>query len=156
MADRYYLARFKNAQEFGVGGGPGTYERALTEVKNGRKSSHWMWYIFPQIIGFGHSHNTKFYAIRSKEEAEAYLEDEVLGKRLREISEALLELETNNPREVFGDDWIKLGSSMTLFDYVAPDDIFDKVLRKFFSGSRDLRSLQIIRNISAKQPPVNN
>lgn len=140
MADRYYLARFKNAQDFGV------YEKALQEVKNGRKMSHWMWFIFPQIVGFGHSHNTKFYAIKNADEAKAYLADEVLGARLREICEALMELPCTDPAQVFGTpDWMKLGSCMTLFDYVSPNDIFDKVLGKFFSGSRDLKSLTIIR-----------
>lgn len=149
MADKFNLARFKNAQEFGLdGSGHGTYEQALAEVKAGHKSSHWMWYIFPQIVGLGHRPNAMFYAIRSKEEAEAYLEDEVLGARIREISEALLALDTSDPQEVFGfPDWMKLGSSMTLFDYVAPGDVFDRVLRKFFSGSRDLRTITIIRNI---------
>ena len=149
MADRFYLARFKNAQDYGLGGsGYGTYQNALAEIRGGKKRSHWMWYIFPQIAGFGHSHNTKFYAIRSKEEARAYLDDEILGPRLREISEALLDLGTNNPAEAFGTpDWMKLGSSMTLFDYVAPNDVFHRVLQKFFSGSRDLRSLSIIRSI---------
>ena len=152
MADRFFLARFKNAQEYGLNGcEKGTYEQALAEIRNGRKTGHWMWYIFPQIVGFGHSHNTKYYAIKSKEEATAYLEDEILNKRIREICEALLSLETNNPQEIFGfPDWLKLGSSMTLFDYVSPGDIFDKVLKKFFSGSRDLKSISIIRNI----PPV--
>lgn len=149
MADRFCLARFKNAHEFGVNGSEkGTYEQALIEIRNGRKRGHWMWYIFPQIVGFGHSHNTKYYAIKSKEEVIAYLEDEILNKRMREICEALLSLETNNPQEVFGfPDWMKLGSSMTLFDYVSPNDIFDKVLKKFFLGSRDLKSISIIRNI---------
>lgn len=142
MADRYFLTRFKNAQDFGV------YEKALREVKNGRKVSHWMWFIFPQIIGFGHSRNTFYYAIKSADEAKAYLEDLVLGPRLREICEALLELPKTNPAEIFRDDWVKLGSSMTLFDYVSPNDVFDKVLKKYFSGSRDLRSITIIRNIN--------
>lgn len=144
-----FLARFKNAQEFGVNGSEkGTYEQALAEIRNGKKTGHWMWYIFPQIVGFGHSHNTKYYAIKSKEGATAYLEDEILNKRMREICEAFLSLETNNPQEVFGfPDWMKLASSMTLFDYVSPNDIFDKVLKKFFSGSRDLKSISIIRNI---------
>lgn len=142
MADKYYLARFKNAQDFGV------YEKALQEVKNGQKMSHWMWFIFPQIVGFGHSHNTKFYAIKSSDEARAYLEDDTLGARLREICSALLELPNSDPGEIFGfPDWMKLGSSMTLFDYVSPDDIFDKVLKKYFAGSRDLKSLAIIRHI---------
>lgn len=142
MADRYYLARFKNAQDFGV------YEKALQEVRNGRKTSHWMWFIFPQIVGFGHSHNTKFYSIKSSDEAKAYLEDETLGARLREISAALLELPNNDPNQIFREDWIKLGSSMTLFDYVSPDDVFDKVLKKYFAGGRDLKSLSIIRHIN--------
>lgn len=152
MADRFFLARFKNAQEHGLNGsGKGTYEQALAEIRNGRKTGHWMWYIFPQIVGFGHSHNNWYYAIKSKEEAAAYLEDETLNKRMREICEALLSLETNDPQAVFGfPDWLKLGSSMTLFDYVSPDDIFDKVLKKFFSGSRDLNSISKIGNI----PPV--
>lgn len=142
MADRYHLARFRNAQNFGV------YETALSEVRNGRKMSHWMWFVFPQIVGLGHSYNTKFYAIKCADEARAYLDDPVLGARLREICEALLQLPVSDPGVVFGTpDWMKLGSSMTLFDYVAPDDVFAKVLDKYFAGSRDLRSITIIRNI---------
>ena len=142
MADRFFLTRFKNAQDFGV------YEKALQEVRNGRKMSHWMWFIFPQIVGFGHSHNTKYYSIKSVEEAKAYLADEVLGSRLREISEALLELPNTNPADIFGTpDWMKLSSSMTLFDFVSLNDVFAKVLDKYFAGSRDLRSLSIIRNL---------
>jgi uncharacterized protein (DUF1810 family) len=140
MADRYYLARFKNAQEFGV------YEKALAEIKNGRKMGHWMWFIFPQLRGFGHTRNTWFYGITCADEARAYLQDEVLAKRLREISEALLEIPQNDPRQVMGDpDWLKLGSCMTLFDYVSPNDVFDRVLRKFYSGSRDPKSLEILK-----------
>lgn len=142
MNDRYYLARFKNAQDFGV------YENALAEIRSGRKMSHCMWFVFPQIVGLGHSHNTKFYSIKSADEARAYLEDELLSNRLKEICEALLELPNTDPCEVLGSpDWMKLGSSMTLFDYVSPNDVFAKVLNKYFAGSRDLRSLTIIRNI---------
>ena len=140
MADRYYLARFRNAQSFGV------YEKALQEVKQGRKVSHWMWFIFPQMRGFGHSRNTWFYGITCTDEAIAYLEDEILSTRLREICQALLDLEENDPRAVFAPDWIKLGSCMTLFDYVSPNDIFDKVLEKFFSKARDINTLTKIRN----------
>lgn len=92
MADRFFLQRFKNAQDFGV------YEKALQEIKNGKKMSHWMWFIFPQIVGFGHSYNTKYYAIKSADEARAYLEDEILGSLLREICIALLELPEIAPR----------------------------------------------------------
>lgn len=149
MADGYYLTRFKNAQDFGV------YERALEEVKNGRKMSHWMWFIFPQIVGFGHSHNTKFYAIKSSHEARGYLNDETLGARLREISAALMELPNSDPREIFGSpDWMKLRSSMTLFDYVSPNDIFESVLKKYFAGRRDFRSLSIIRRIDNDVQPT--
>ena len=145
MADKFFLTRFKNAQDFGV------YEKALMEVRNGRKMSHWMWFIFPQIVGFGHSHNTKYYSIKSTEEARAYLEDPILGKRLREISEVLLELPNTDPAEIFGTpDWMKLGSSMTLFDYVSPHDVFAKVLDKYFAGSRDLRSLSIIKTLQIR------
>ena len=140
MADRYYLARFRNAQSFGV------YEKALQEVKQGRKVSHWMWFIFPQMRGFGHSRNTWFYGITCTDEAKAYLEDEILSTRLREICQALLDLEENDPRAVFAHDWIKLGSCMTLFDYVSPNDIFEKVLEKFFSKARDINTLTKIRN----------
>lgn len=146
MADRFFLQRFKNAQDFGV------YEKALQEIKNGKKMSHWMWFIFPQIVGFGHSYNTKYYAIKSADEARAYLEDKILGSRLREICSALLELPKTDPGQIFGfPDWMKLGSSMTLFDHVSPNDIFAKVLDKFFSGSRDLKSLSIIRNINVQK-----
>lgn len=140
MTDRYNLARFKEAQDFGV------YEKALAEIMNGRKLSHWMWFIFPQIKGFGHSHNTLFYSIKCADEAKAYLEDELLAGRLREICHLLLDLPTTDPEEIFGNpDWIKLASSMTLFDYVSPNDIFSKVLDKFYSGSRDMKSLSFIR-----------
>ncbi len=141
MADRFFLQRFKNAQDFGV------YEKALQEVKNGKKMSHWMWFIFPQIIGFGHSHNTRYYAITCATEAKAYLADEILGPRLREICQALLDCPERNVASIFGFDWIKLGSSMTLFDYVSPDDIFARVLNKYFAGSRDTNSLSKIRTI---------
>lgn len=135
MADRFYLARFRNAQDFGV------YEQALSEVKSGRKQTHWMWYIFPQLRGFGHSRNTWFYGITGADEARAYLEDPILGPRLREICQALMDLQESDPQAVFGWDWVKLGSSMTLFDYVAPNDIFGQVLNKFFSGSSDPNTL---------------
>ena len=139
MADRYYLARFRNAQDMGV------YEKALEEIKNGRKMGHWMWFIFPQMRGFGHTRNTWFYGITCADEAKAYLADPVLGPRLREISQALMEIPQNDPRQVMGDiDWLKLGSCMTLFDHVSPNDIFDSVLKKFYAGSRDLKSLQLI------------
>ena len=139
MADRYYLARFRNAQDMGV------YEKALEEIKNGRKMGHWMWFMFPQMRGFGHTRNTWFYGITCADEAKAYHADPVLGPRLREICQALIDIPQNDPRQVMGDiDWLKLGSCMTLFDHVSPGDIFDSVLKKFYAGRRDLKSLQLI------------
>jgi uncharacterized protein (DUF1810 family) len=140
MADIYNLARFRSAQESGV------YEKALEEIRSGRKMSHWIWFIFPQLRGFGNSRNTWFYGITGADEAEAYLADPVLGPRLREISEALTELEQNDPRQVMGNpDWLKLCSCMTLFDYVSPNDVFDRVLHKFYAGNRDLKSLAMLK-----------
>lgn len=148
MEDKYFLERFKKAQAHGV------YERALAEVKDGRKRTHWMWYIFPQIKGLGSSPLNQFYSIKSADEARAYMADPVLAPRLREICETLLDLPNSNPATIFGTpDWMKLGSSMTLFDYVSPNDVFDKVLAKYFTGSRDLRSLSIIRSTEIPHNP---
>lgn len=146
MADRFYLARFKNAQENGLqGSGKGTYQQALEEIKKGRKMGHWMWYIFPQPRGFGHSQNTWFYGLTSLEEAKAYLVDEILGTRLREISKAVLEQPTSDVRQLIGNpDWLKLGASMTLFDYISPNDIFAEVLDKFYTGSRHNETIRMI------------
>lgn len=139
MADRYGLRRFRNAQDFGV------YEKALEEVKSGLKMSHWIWFIFPQMRGFGHSRNTWFYGITCADEAREYLADPVLGPRLREICQALLDGEERNPHVIFRDDTVKVRSCLTLFDYVSPDDIFGQVLDRMYMGSRDLNSLSLIR-----------
>lgn len=145
MTDKYNLARFRNAQEHGV------YEKALAEIKSGRKLSHWMWFIFPQIEGLGHSRTSRFYSLKSADEARAYLEDGLLAGRLREICEALLGLPGNDPVRVFGTpDWMKLSSSMTLFDYVSPDDVFAKVLDKYYGGNRDMKTKALLEPISKK------
>lgn len=150
MADRYCLARFTNAQDMGV------YERALGEIKAGRKMSYWMWFIFPQLRNIGgHSRNTWFYGITCADEAREYLAHPVLGPRLREISEALMGLEESDPRRVMGDpDWLKLGSCMTLFDYVCPGDVFDRVLKKFYSGARCPRTLSKLRTQPSRPAPT--
>lgn len=123
------------------------YERALREIKNGRKLTHWMWYIFPQIKGLGMSETAKYYEIKSLEEAYAYLKNELLKSHLIEISNALLELHTNDPIEVFGNiDSLKLKSSMTLFAYISDDEIFNKVIDKFFNGNKDLNTIKICEN----------
>ena len=125
------LTRFLEAQEQ-------DYAIALKEIRKGRKISHWMWYIFPQLQGLGRSHYAHFYGLSGLKEAQAYLQHPVLGKRLLEISQALLSLQDTSAYEVMGSpDDMKLKSSMTLF-VVLPetDTIFEKVLQKFYKGKK--------------------
>lgn len=134
------LNRFTDAQET-------SYQAALAEVKNARKQSHWMWYIFPQIQGLGSTEISKYYAIKDLKEASDYLQHPVLGSRLIEISEVLLKLEGNNATKIFGyPDDLKLKSSMTLFASIpGSNPAFQSVLEKFFYGTPDARTLQIIK-----------
>ena len=126
----YDLERFVEAQQL-------DYVSALNEVKEGEKRGHWIWYIFPQIKGLGHSYNSEFFGISSKEEAKAYLDHPVLGARLREITQALLDCGHPSADDIFGfPDVLKVRSCMTLFDLVAPDDIFNDVLYKYYEGQR--------------------
>ena len=135
------LERFVEAQKH-------SYSTALSEIKSGRKRSHWMWYIFPQIKGLGYSSTAQYYAIQSREEAEAYLEHPALGKRLVEISEELLKLKSSNAREVFGyPDDMKLKSSMTLFFLVSGETVFRQVIDKFFGGEMDERTKELLGEI---------
>ena len=122
------------------------YAAALAEVRRGRKTSHWMWYIFPQIAGLGQSSTARYYSIRDLEEAREYYAHPVLGQRLREISGALLELRGSDPVAVFGGiDSMKLKSSMTLFAVAAPDDpLFQQVLDKYYGGEQDALTLRIL------------
>lgn len=138
MTTKNNLKRFLDAQD-------GVYETALKEVKKGKKTGHWMWYIFPQISGLGFSETARFYAIQSQTEASEYLKHEVLGMRLVEISTALLNLQTNNPVEVFGDiDSLKLKSSMTLFSLLEHSHpVFQKVIDKFYAGQKDGNTIQL-------------
>ena len=133
------LSRFIDAQQ-------SAYDVALSEIKSGRKMSHWMWYIFPQVKGLGFSETSKFYGIESLDEAGAYLEHPVLGKRLIEICEALLKLKSVQADEVFGrPDDMKLKSSMTLFAAVPNSNVvFSAVLEKFFKGEQDKNTLRIL------------
>ena len=113
------------------------YKLALEEVRSGKKQSHWVWYIFPQMRGLGRSYFAQLYGISDREEAMAYLNHEVLGPRLREITCALLEHDDYSAEEIFGDlDAMKVRSSMTLFDIIRPDDIFADVLNKFYRQQR--------------------
>lgn len=123
------------------------YETALAEIRRGRKTSHWMWYIFPQLKGLGYSPTAQYYSIENLAEAEAFLAHPVLGAHLVEISRALLALETNNADLVFGyPDNLKLRSSMTLFAQVREaDSVFGQVLDKFFEGKPDQRTLALLK-----------
>lgn len=133
------ISRFMKAHQ-------SNYQRALSEIKNGKKVSHWMWYIFPQIRGLGHSLRSKFYGIQNLEEAKAYLADPILGEHLIEICDALLSLDTNDATEVMGrPDDKKLKSSMTLFDTATDSlDVFQMVLDKYYGGEKDDRTLKIL------------
>jgi len=135
------LERFKEAQEL-------TYKQALQEIQNGKKTSHWIWFIFPQIKGLGYSYNSCLYGIQDIEEAREYLCDDVLGKRLIEISQALLDLKTSDAFEIFGDiDSIKLKSCMTLFSIADPSvSVFKDVLTKFYGGSVDCETVRLLQN----------
>ena len=139
--NNYNLERFKAAQAV-------SYAQALSEIKAGRKTSHWIWYIFPQIAGLGTSYRSRQYAIKDLGEAKAYLADDHLRVNLEEICSALLELDDNNPEQVMGSsiDAIKLQSSMTLFALASAsqDNIYNKVLDKFFNGNKDAKTCDII------------
>lgn len=125
----YDLDRFLEAQQI-------EYPQALKEIGEGQKRGHWIWYIFPQIKGLGHSYNSEFFGISSKEEAKAYLDHPVLGQRLREITQAFLECNETADDILGYPDVLKVRSCMTLFDLVSPNDIFNDVLYKFYEGQR--------------------
>ncbi len=137
--DAYDLARFVLAQGR-------DYERALSEIRGGRKRSHWMWYIFPQFDGLGLSSMSRQYAIKSVAEAEAYLRHPVLGARLLESARAAMNLEGGSALEVFGSpDDMKLRSCATLFASVsAPGSVFEQLLDRYFGGERDDSTLRLL------------
>ena len=141
-SDPFQLSRFVNAQDK-------IYDRALAELKDGRKRSHWMWFVFPQIEGLGFSSTTQYYSIKSLEEARRYLEHPVLGKRLRECTETILALEGLSASSIFGyPDDLKLKSSMTLFAGVAePQSVFMRVLEKYYQGNPDERTVAILERL---------
>ena len=136
------LSRFLIAHEY-------DYAQALKEIRAGRKRSHWMWYIFPQIQGLGFSSTAQYYAIRDLDEAKDYLDHPVLGARLKEISSALLELEGLSASAIFGyPDDLKLRSSMTLFRLADLDcSIFKDVLDKYYDGIPDKRTVDIVQSL---------
>lgn len=135
----YHLERFVKAQK-------DSYGTAVSEIRNGRKRSHWMWYIFPQIIGLRRSETAVYYSIVDEGEARAYMQNDLLKKHLLEISNALLEIESSDPERVMGfPDNLKLQSCMTLFAETTPEeDVFQKVLDKYFDGEKDRHTLRIL------------
>ena len=142
-SDPHDLARFVRSQE-------NVYERALEELRAGRKRSHWMWFIFPQFAGLGSSAMSRRYAIRNIEEAGEYLRHPVLGPRLVECTEAVKALDRRSARQILGaPDDKKLCSSMTLFELVSgPGSVFAAALEKYFSGERDARTIEMVGSTS--------
>ena len=137
--DPYDLSRFVHAQE-------GDYERALAELHSGQKRTHWMWYIFLQLDGLAFSATAKRYAIKSVEEATAYLAHPILGPRLRQCAEAVLRIEGRSATAIFGSpDDLKLRSCATLFASVSPPgSVFDRLLDTYYRGERDGKTLQLL------------
>lgn len=138
-SDPFDLERFVEAQR-------GVYEHALAEIEDGQKSSHWMWFIFPQIDGLGFSSTARRYAIKSVDEAKAYLQHSSLGPRLLQCAEAALRQQGLSAAEIFGSpDDMKLRSSATLFAQVSPPgSVFEKLLAKYFGGHADEKTLQLL------------
>ena len=139
VPDPFDLQRFVRAQE-------GTYERALSELKNGQKQSHWMWYVFPQFEGLGFSRTSQRYAIKSLAEARAYLAHQVLGPRLVECATVLSRVEDLTANDILGfPDDLKLRSCATLFAHVsANDSVFHRLLDKYFDGHDDEATLRLM------------
>ena len=138
-SDRHNLKRFLGAQAT-------IYEKVLTELSAGRKTSHWMWYIFPQYRGLGFSMMAQKYAIQSLDEAREYLAHPVLGDRLLECSATLLNIDGRSAYEILGTpDDLKLRSCATLFAVVSPpNSVFEQLLHKFYNGDRDSKTLQLL------------
>ena len=146
MHINHQLDRFIEAQQK-------DYDIAFQEMQRGRKQSHWMWYIFPQLKGLGFSSTSQYYGIKDLDEATGYLQHEVLGERLIRICQVLVGLKTNDAHQVFGrPDDLKLKSSMTLFAAVPnADPVFEMVLEKFFDGRRDEKTMEwILRDLDAQ------
>jgi len=139
------LQKFVEAQEHGYSFGE-TYETALSEMRQGQKITHWIWYVFPQIQGLGISGTTAYFSIKDLNEAKDYYAHPILGTRLIEITRELLKIQTDDPMTVFGyPDAYKVRSCMTLFKYAAPEqNLFQKVLHKFCRGTEDDKTVEIL------------
>ena len=143
MFENTDINRFIEAQEVPYFCG---YKQALEEVKNGRKTNHWIWYIFPQLRCLGRSSRAHYYGIADRDEAQRYLNHIILGRRIREITEALLEHKDKTALSIFGDiDAVKVRSCMTMFDFLSPNDIFGEVLRSFYNEERCEITLQVMQ-----------
>ena len=142
----HHLSRFVQAQK-------GVYEQALSEIKRGPKRSHWMWFIFPQLDGLASSATSRMYSIKSLEEAKAYLDHADLGQRLIECADAVVRVQGRSVTEIFGSpDDLKLRSCATLFECASPTtDVFDRLLEKYYRGSRDNRTLRLLGMDSESQ-----
>ena len=143
MFENTDINRFIEAQEVPYFCG---YKQALEEVKNGRKINHWIWYIFPQLRCLGRSSRAHYYGIADRDEAQRYLEHPILGARIREITEVLLEHKDKTALSIFGDiDAIKVRSCMTMFDFLSPNDIFGEVIRSFYNEERCETTLKVMQ-----------
>ena len=137
------INRFLEAQKIPYFSG---YKHALEEIKNGKKTNHWIWYIFPQLRCLGRSSRAHYYGIADRSEAERYLNHQILGSRIREITEALLAHRNKTASEIFGEiDAIKVRSCMTMFDYLSPCDIFCEVLDSFYKSERCELTLKVMQ-----------
>ena len=135
------ISRFLSAQQ-------NIYTHVLKELQNGNKTTHWMWFIFPQIEGLGNSQTAKYYSITTIEEAKEYLMHPILGKRLLECTNIIAGIENKTADEIFGSiDTMKLRSCMTLFNFISPEQkVFYDVLKKYFNGEEDEQTLSILKN----------
>jgi uncharacterized protein (DUF1810 family) len=145
--DPHNLDRFLRAQE-------DVYQQALSEIRQGEKRTHWMWYIFPQIDGLAFSSTSKYYSIKSIDEARAYLDHPVLGPRLLECAETVIGARARSAADIFGfPDDLKLRSCATLFASVSPSgSVFDRLLEKYFAGERDDKTLRLLGMAPAPAP----
>lgn len=140
MNSSFHLQRFVDAQA-------PVYQRVLAELRQGQKQSHWMWFVFPQLAGLGHSAMARRFAIISRDEAAAYLEHDILGTRLRECTSLVNAVEGRTIREIFGSpDDLKFCSSMTLFGAVSSDPVFAEAIAKFYGGKSDQRTLDLLES----------
>ena len=141
------MAAYQNLEHF-LSAQADVWPHAVAELQAGRKKSHWMWFVFPQLAGLGHSAMSQRYAIQSAAQAKAYLDHPVLGQRLRQAAFLLLSVEGKSANEIFGTpDDLKLRSCMTLFSEVSPaEKVFDEVLKRFFDDCKDERTRQLLRS----------